>query len=281
MKDRGKQSDATQPTLPPEPDGRTLWRVPGWLRLMYLTGILCFFIGMPTTIFGSCEMARLGQLNRSGAWSVALWAGGVQAIVGGLMLLFANTIHKRWQKTGLLSPEWSGPDEETAKGGARYCFRIDRTSTTRTGEIWGDPGVVRWRYEKRASPPGPFLQNPFHKLEHVVKDLEGRDVVVIRRTSLIPSVFEIIDTGKCVGTIRLRSVLRNSYAIKLDGGTVWKFVMPLWTVRFGGYSNTGMHVWVLIGPSKMEWNVLMRTGTNDTRLLFALAFIHNEWWNYS
>ena len=79
----------------------------------------------------------------------------------------------------------------------------------------------------------------------------------------------------------MRSLFRIKYSIDIQGAGSWTFRLPLFTVQFRGDSQAGTDVWVIVGPSKMEWNILIRPGTNDLRLLAALAFIHNEWWNYS
>ena len=84
-----------------------------------------------------------------------------------------------------------------------------------------------------------------------------------------------------VGRIRMLSILRNKYMIEIDGADPLTFRMPLFTMRFWGGSPMGAEIWVSVGPSKMEWNILVRPGINDRYLVPALAFIHNEWWNYS
>ena len=90
-----------------------------------------------------------------------------------------------------------------------------------------------------------------------------------------------MDGDNVIGRIRMSSLLRNKYAIDINGVNSWTFQMPLFTVRFRGDSNTGTDIWVVVGPSKMEWNILIRPGISDRQLVAALAFIHNEWWNYS
>jgi hypothetical protein len=56
--------------------------------------------------------------------------------------------------------------------------------------------------------------------------------------------------------------------------------MPLFTIRFYGFSSAGPEIWVRVGRSKMEWNILIKAGVEEQPLVAALAFIHTEWWNY-
>jgi hypothetical protein len=99
--------------------------------------------------------------------------------------------------------------------------------------------------------------------------------------SFIPSFFDIMEKDDVIGRIGMRSILRIKYSIEINGAGSWTFRLPLFTVRFRGDSQTGTDIWVLVGPSKMEWNILLRCGVGDRHLVAALAFIHNEWWNYS
>ncbi len=60
--------------------------------------------------------------------------------------------------------------------------------------------------------------------------------------------------------------------------------MPLFTILFHGDSNNSSNkteIWVAVGPSEMEWSILIRPGINDRHLISALAFIHNERWHYA
>ena len=111
--------------------------------------------------------------------------------------------------------------------------------------------------------------------------IEGSPIGAVRRASFIPSIFEIRDKHRAIGRIAMRSILRIRYSIEIDGVGSWTFRLPLFTVRFRGDSPTGTDIWVLVGPSKMEWSVLLKPGVVATPLVFALAFIHNEWWNFS
>jgi hypothetical protein len=36
-------------------------------------------------------------------------------------------------------------------------------------------------------------------------------------------------------------------------------------------------IWVLVGPHKMQWNVLVHPTVDDVALVASLAFIHNQW----
>jgi hypothetical protein len=172
-----------------------------------------------------------------------------------------------------------GPDAEDIEHGAKYGLLIDGKLRGTSGTIW-EPEVLRWRYEMRKNRSGYSLRNPFRKRDFVILDLEAKEVLLVRRASFIPPRFDIIQAGKKVGRISLRSILRNKYTIELEGEASWTFLMPLYTIRFFGESDAGLQLWVVVGPSTMEWNLLMKRGADDVRLLSALAFIHCEWNSY-
>jgi hypothetical protein len=173
------------------------------------------------------------------------------------------------------------PNEECVARGAKYFCQIDRRGLNRSGKIYDEQRVLRWRYDVRDNPPGRLRGNPFNKPQFVFADADGSAESVIRRVSFVPSSFEIRDKDTFVGRIRMRSLVRIKYSIELDQAGSWTFRLPLFTVRFRGDSETGTDIWVIVGPSKMEWNILIRPGIGNRHLVTALAFIHNEWWNYS
>jgi len=78
----------------------------------------------------------------------------------------------------------------------------------------------------------------------------------------------------------MRSPFRNKYSIEIDGAGSWMFRMPLFTISFYGVSTARAEIWVGVGPPKKQWNILLRPGVKEWPLAAALAFIHNEWWNY-
>ena len=174
------------------------------------------------------------------------------------------------------------PDEDCIENGVQYFFWIDREGDQTSGLIRGEAENVGWRYEARPKswwtgvPGNPFSRRPF-----VFEDSQGKEALRIQRESFLPPQFKIVRAGEIVGKISLRSLLRNRYRIDLVGGESWDFRMPLFTMRFSAESSSGAKVWVMLGPSKMQWNLLMSPGLDKPELLCALAFIHNHKWNWS
>ena len=123
--------------------------------------------------------------------------------------------------------------------------------------------------------------NPFRKPDFVMTDAEGREEFLVRRRSFIPARFRILEHGRVIGEVRMLTVFRIRYSIEIDGSPPWIFRMPLYTVNFYGTSPSGPGIWVSVGPSKMDWRILLKPGLHEGALIAALAFIHNEWWNYS
>jgi hypothetical protein len=173
------------------------------------------------------------------------------------------------------------PDESCLTHGAKYVCIIDRDFRNRSGKIFDEHGELRWQYDVRGNPEGRTWRNPLNKPDVVFVDADSRAELVIRRVSFIPSIFEILDGNGSIGRITLRNVLGIKYRIQIDGCAPWTFRLPLFTVRFWGDTNNGPSIWVVVGPSKMQWNVLLKPGTRHRELVVALAFIHNQWWNYS
>jgi len=173
------------------------------------------------------------------------------------------------------------PDEDTVARAAKYCFRIDREADGHSGEVWDEQGAPLWRYGRHGVRPARTRSNPFRKRDFVFADTDGGAELLIRRASFLPPVFHIVENETIVGRIGLRSALRNKYAIDLQGMGHWTFRLPLFSVSFYGISDNTPGIWALVGPSKTEWNVLVRSGLPGRQLVAALAFIHTEWWNYS
>ena len=172
------------------------------------------------------------------------------------------------------------PDEECVAHGHKFLCQIDRGMDGHTGAVMDEHGLIRWRYRIRKNASARRLWNPFNKPDFVIADPDGRDEVVIRRASFIPPVFNIIEAGRVIGRVRMRSLFRNKYVIDIDQVNSWTFRMPLFTIRFFADSSAGVEIWVAVGPSKTEWSVLIKPDAREWPLLAALAFIHVESWNY-
>lgn len=173
------------------------------------------------------------------------------------------------------------PDKTTVENGAKYCFVLDQENRFRTGKIWTENGNIEWHYGPQRNPLRYSLRNPFNKPDFAVFDKDERLTVAIRRVSLFPSRFQILNDDSVVGHIAMKGSLLNRYKIEIDGLGVCVFRMPLFTVYFHGEVDGHTGIWIIVGPSKMQWTVLARADLDDVRLLAALAFVHNQWFNYS
>jgi hypothetical protein len=173
------------------------------------------------------------------------------------------------------------PSPSEIERGAGYVFQLDGGASDAPGCIYDNAGNACWNYrtEPRRSAYSPL--NLVRKPDFVLLDHESQEVLRISRNTRVPPRFDIIQNGGVVGTIGLRSILRNKYMLTLKGGPAWTFRMPLFTIHFYGKSSVDSRVWVVIGANKTEWYLLTQAGTTDVRLVGGLAFIHREWWCYS
>jgi hypothetical protein len=174
---------------------------------------------------------------------------------------------------------WRPPTPDQIERGVPYFFQLS-WATGYPSWIIAEPGnpTVRWHCRTEPCRANFSPQNLIRKPDFVLLDHEEREVLRICRTTRLPPRFNMIQNGEVVGTIGLRSIFQNKYAINLKAGPKWTFRMPLFTVYFHGASSSNSRVWVIVGPSKMEWSLLTEAGTDDLRLLAGLAFIHREWW---
>jgi hypothetical protein len=149
-----------------------------------------------------------------------------------------------------------------------------------SGAVSDQHGFICWRYGLHRTRHSWTLGNPLRKPDFVFFERDERDALKIRRVSLFPSVFNLLEEGNLIGTVRMSSVLRNRYSIELDG-VKWTFHMPLYTIYFSGESRTGTEVWVAMGPRESQWNILLAPGLPERSFAAILAFIHNERYFYS
>lgn len=169
------------------------------------------------------------------------------------------------------------PDEHSIEHGAKYVCVIDRDGRSRGGKIYDENGDVRWQYDWRRNPEGLSWRNPLNKPGFVVTNPDGQVEIVIRRASFFPSTFRILEGNNSIGRITLPNVLGIKYRILLDGFPGATFRVPLFTRQFWGDTEGDASIWVVVGPSTMEWNVLLKPGTNDLGIVATIAFIHTQW----
>jgi hypothetical protein len=172
------------------------------------------------------------------------------------------------------------PDDECIAHGTKALSQIHRGAYVRSGEIRDDQDKILWLYGPRKRGSGWGLRNPFGKPDFVILSPDAKDEVIVRRASFVPPVFNIMEAGNVVGTIRMISIFRNKYSISLDGVGSWTFRMPLYTILFFGDSDAGIDIWVAVGPSEKEWSILIKPGVPQRVLVAVLAFIHNERYFY-
>ena len=126
------------------------------------------------------------------------------------------------------------PPDIIAKG-IKLVSRIAAGTARRVGAVSDQNGFIRWRYGPHRTRDSWTLENPLRKPDFVFFEPDERDALKIRRVSLFPSVFNLLEEGNLIGTVRMSSVLRNRYSIELDG-VKWTFHMPLYTIYFSDRS---------------------------------------------
>jgi hypothetical protein len=157
--------------------------------------------------------------------------------------------------------------------GVEYCFQIHQSSSEFIGTVFRKPGDVVWRYR--------YQRSPWRVRECVFLDPTGQSALRIRRVSHLPSRFDLVDPSSSVGRITVRGFLRNRFEIALKNGPFWRLHCPLFTIRFRGTSSDGRKLLGAAGSSLMQWYTSIEPGSDDPRLVCALALIHNWRWNYA
>ena len=145
--------------------------------------------------------------------------------------------------------------------------------------FWDDPEnpILLCR---QSAPQWPFPINLVFKSDLIVTDPAKAEVLRIRRVGHLIPRFEMIENGRSVGSIRYHSPLRTSCSIRFGEGVAWEMRQPLFTIFFSGASNRSERVWIMVGPSKRQWNVLVSSDALNVYLLSALALMHREYWTH-
>jgi hypothetical protein len=175
----------------------------------------------------------------------------------------------------------AGPSDEVLDRGFKIVSIVEGSADA-PGSIFDSMGGLLWRFHTEPRTHAWSIRNLRQKPEFVVSDPGGSELLRIRREVRFPPTFQMTQSSRVAGYIRLTSVLRNSYVIVLSDGATWRFRMPLYTVLFHGASETGSEVWVSVGPGgKKHWNILLDGNEDQTLVVSAIAFIHREWWCYA
>ena len=172
------------------------------------------------------------------------------------------------------------PTEEQITTGNAYITEISWESDY-SGEvyrIYEEENELCWKFGTVPKRSPHSLLNLLNRPIFVVSNPDGEEMLQIRRSNLFIPSFEIIEGGNSVGRIRMASVLRNKFSVDITGLGSWLIHMPLFTIYFGGYTSEGTNLWIAVGPSKRQWNILLEPNMDNFRLLASLSFIHRQWW---
>lgn len=154
----------------------------------------------------------------------------------------------------------------------KYCFKC---SYEGNGEIYNSNGEILWRFKtlhKRPHYPYGFFRLP----DFVIYDKTDKEIFRIKlEHKLALAQFVMLENGLPICTINQRSILRNKLTLNFANGQKWIFRMPLFTVRFGGLSETGEKILVGVRTHNI-WYVSIDANIDSPQLVAALAFIHRE-----
>jgi len=125
---------------------------------------------------------------------------------------------------------------------------------------------------RRERYPYGFFRLP----DFVVYDPDKRERFRCKRVRRLPRArFVMTENGQPICTISQRSILLNRYRLDFASGERWTFHMPMFTIYFKGWSETGGKVFVRI-ETHNTWFLQIDEGRDSPQLLAALAFIHRE-----
>lgn len=174
-----------------------------------------------------------------------------------------------------LTPKVSGGGSQTQpREPGIYCFKCSHEGN---GEIFASNGERLWRVETQHFGGRPRYPYGLFRLPDFVvygnDDKEALRVRLERKWAL--AQFVMLENGSPVCTIRLRSLLRNKYTLAFVNGQNWVFRMPLFTVIFGGRSDSGNEIRVSLWSHNI-WYAFIDPSVDNAQLVAALAFIHRE-----
>jgi hypothetical protein len=172
-----------------------------------------------------------------------------------------------------------GPDANDQLHGEKFRLVLENTLDF-AGSVTDDSGQVLLRYAMDPAQSPYSLLNLFRKTDFVVSNADGVELLRIRRRRSVFPYFELVEHKTVVGTIQCRNFSGTAYTMTLPEQSQWSVRMPSFSLSFWAESSSGAHLWILVGPSKRQWNVLFQPGVNSLPCIAGLAFIHRRWWCY-
>lgn len=133
-----------------------------------------------------------------------------------------------------------------------------------------------WRFNGQEGRRVRYPYGLFRLPDFVVYDSEKRERFRVKRVRRLPMArFIMTEDGQPICTISQRSFLLNRYRLDFTSGEKWTFSMPLFTIRFKGWSEAGDKVFVRL-ETHNSWLLQIDEGRDSPQLMAALAFIHRE-----
>jgi len=167
------------------------------------------------------------------------------------------------------------PKEEKPKSAERGLYGF-HCAYEGNGAIYNSLGEILWRFKTWQTGTGHYPYGVFHLPDFVVADPADKEVYRIKlKRQFSLGKFEMTENGAVICVIRQRSFLRNKFTLEFSNGQKWVFRMPLFSVRFGGISDSGAKVRVLVRTHNL-WHVWIDPAADNRQLVAALAFIHRE-----
>ena len=94
------------------------------------------------------------------------------------------------------------PPAAIIANGIKLVSRIDAGKAKRFGAVSDENGVIRWRYGPRRTRDSWTPGNPLRKPDFIFFERDEKDALTIRRISLFPSIFNLLEADNLMGTLR-------------------------------------------------------------------------------
>ena len=174
---------------------------------------------------------------------------------------------------GLVNSRFTPKVNEEPVLPGKYCFHCAYEGN---GVIYNSKGEILFRFKTLHKRPR-YPYGVFRLPDFVVYDPADNERFRVKLQRKWPlAQFVMMENGSPICTLKQRSFLRTKFTFDFAEGKKWIFRMPLFTVRFGGFSETGGKVHVNGGRTHNLWYVAVDTEIDSPQLVAALAFAHRE-----